>query len=98
MTVEEIKQELIEQGKDPNDFNIEITKNGYSVTPKWFYEQKTIAKREDTKLKQGIDISTAQSTAKTIELLATLNEQQKIEQAQASAELIELMLSLQGGM
>ena len=45
--IEEIKNQLIQEGKDPNDFNITITENGYSITPKWFYETKQIAKQED---------------------------------------------------
>ena len=44
---EEIEQKLIEQGLDIEDFNINVTENGYSVTPKWFYETKQIAKKED---------------------------------------------------
>ena len=47
MTIEEIKQELINQGKDLNDFEITITEDGHTVTPKWFYEYKKIAKKED---------------------------------------------------
>jgi hypothetical protein len=50
MTIEEIRQELVEQGKDPDDFTILITENGYSVTPKWFYETKQLAKQEDIEL------------------------------------------------
>ena len=49
------EQEIINQGQDPNDFNIQITKEGYSITPKWFYEQKQIAKKEDIAL--GLEIS-----------------------------------------
>ena len=40
---------------------------------------------------------TAENTAETLEAVSFLNEQQKIEQAQSNAELIELILSLQGG-
>lgn len=46
MVIEDIKQELIGQGQDPEDFNITITENGYAITPKWFYEAKQIAKKE----------------------------------------------------
>jgi len=52
---------------------------------------------EEKKIEELI-IQHAQNTAETIELLATLHELQKIEQAQANTELIELILSLQGGM
>lgn len=55
MTIEEIKQELINQGENPNDFNIEIFENGCSVTPKWFYEQKQIAKKEDKPIIQDVN-------------------------------------------
>lgn len=47
MELERIKQELMERGKNPNDFNIVITEDGYSITPKWFYETKQIAEKED---------------------------------------------------
>ncbi len=97
MTIEDIKQELINQNKNPDDFNIEIAENGYSVTPKWFYENKQVAKIEDDKLKIEIDLATAMNTAETLEVITFLSEMQKIEQAQSNAELIELMLSLQGG-
>lgn len=55
MTIEDIKQELTEQGKDPNDFDIKIIKNGYSITPKWFYEQKQIAKKEDAPIIEDVN-------------------------------------------
>jgi hypothetical protein len=40
MILEDIKNKIIEGGKNPDDFNITITESGYSVTPKWFYETK----------------------------------------------------------
>lgn len=55
MTLEEIKQELIGQGKSPDDFNITIFENGYSVTPKWFYENKQIAKKEDKPIIEDVN-------------------------------------------
>jgi hypothetical protein len=55
MVIEEIKQELIEQGKNPDDFNITITENGYSITPKWFYENKQIAKKEDKPIIEDVN-------------------------------------------
>lgn len=45
MNLDDIRQSLIDQDKNPNDFNIEIFENGYTVTPKWFYETKQIAKK-----------------------------------------------------
>lgn len=53
--IEEIKNQLMQEGKDPNDFEIDVVGDSYSVTPKWFYEQKQIAKKEDIAL--GLEIS-----------------------------------------
>ncbi|MGB3926519.1 MAG: hypothetical protein WBL14_09170 [Caldicoprobacterales bacterium] len=55
MKLEEIKQDLIHHGKNPDDFNITITENGYSVTPKWFYETKQIAKKEDKPIIEDVN-------------------------------------------
>lgn len=55
MILEEIKQELISAGKDPEDFNIEIKNNVIIITPKWFYEQKQIAKKEDAAIIQDVN-------------------------------------------
>lgn len=55
MTLENIKEELMKLGKDPNDFNITITENGYSITPKWFYEIKQIAKKEDKPIIEDVN-------------------------------------------
>lgn len=55
MTIDEIKQEIIDQGRDPEDFDIIITENGYAVTPKWFTETKWIARNEDRAL--GIELT-----------------------------------------
>ena len=49
-----IEQELINQGRDPDDFYIKITENGYSVIPKWFYEIKQIAKKEDNPIIEDV--------------------------------------------
>jgi hypothetical protein len=57
MNLEGIKQELIEQGKSPDDFNIQIAEEGFLVTPKWFYEIKQIAKLLDKPTKDDIDIT-----------------------------------------
>lgn len=54
-TIEEITQDLIDNGKDPEDFDIIIEENRYSVIPKWYYETKQIAKKEDIPL--GIQLS-----------------------------------------
>lgn len=55
MVIEEIKQELIAHGKNPDDFNIKLFENGYSVTPKWFFENKEIAKKEDKPIKEDVN-------------------------------------------
>lgn len=52
---EEVRQNLLEQGKDPNDFNIVVTENGHSITPKWFYENKQIAKKEDKPIIEDVN-------------------------------------------
>lgn len=45
--LESIKQELIADGLDPGDFNI-TQKNGViKVVPKWYFEMKQIARKED---------------------------------------------------
>lgn len=55
MNIDEIKQELLEQGKNPDDFNVVITESGYSVTPKWYFEQKQIAKEEDKPIIEDVN-------------------------------------------
>ena len=55
VNLETIMQNLVEQGKNPDDFNITIMQNGYSVTPKWFYEQKQIAKKEDEPIIEDVN-------------------------------------------
>ena len=55
MTMEEIKQNLKNKGKDISDFDIKITEIGYSITPKWFYETKQIAKKEDKPIIEDVN-------------------------------------------
>lgn len=55
MTLVNIIEELINQGKDPNDFNIKILEDGYSISPKWFYETKQIAKQEDEPIIEDVN-------------------------------------------
>lgn len=54
MNIADIHEDLRASGKDPNDFTIRFLDNGYSVTPKWFYETKQIAKNEDLILSSEI--------------------------------------------
>lgn len=42
-----IKQELIDDGLNPDDFNISEENGVIKVVPKWYYEMKQIAKKED---------------------------------------------------
>lgn len=65
MSIEKIKKDLINEGVDPDDFNITILPNGYSLSPKWFYQIKNIAKDEDKPIKEDVDV-----TAETIVLTA----------------------------
>ena len=69
----QLEQELIEQGKNPNDFNIRVTENGHTITPKWFYETKQIAKKEDKPIKEDIDV-TAETVVYTTSDVADLAE------------------------
>lgn len=47
MIIDNIKQDLINNKQNPDDYDITITEYGYKVVPKWFYETKQIAKKED---------------------------------------------------
>ena len=53
--IEEIKNQLMQEGKDPNDFEIDVVGDSYSITPKWFYEQKQIAKKEDEPIIEDVN-------------------------------------------
>lgn len=68
---------------------IELTRVG----DKWEYVYADIPLQPE----QELELKLAQNTAETLELISALNELQKLEQAQSNAELIELMISLQGG-
>ena len=60
--------------------------------------EESIQENNEPTIEEKINLQIAQNTAETLEALTTLNEMQKIEQAQSNAEMIELILSLQGGM
>lgn len=66
MTIEEIKEQLREQGKDSNDFNITVLENGYSISPKWFYETKQKIKKENKPIIEDIN-DVAVTTAYVLE-------------------------------
>lgn len=55
MRKEEIINGIIASGQDPNDFEVKIFESGYSVTPKWFYETKQIAEKENKPIKEDVD-------------------------------------------
>lgn len=56
-------------------------------------ESVILLENENLKLSLGM----AQSSAETVQLMALLNEQQKLEQAKANAEIIQLLFSMTGG-
>lgn len=70
MREEDIKQELVKQGKNPNDFNIVMQGSAVMVTPKWFAEHKWIAQKEDAIL--GVELS--QREIENIELGQLVSE------------------------
>lgn len=97
MDLENIREEIEKEGKNPDDFNVDIREGGYSVTPKWFYETKQIAKKEDEKLKNEVDLETAQSSMELINALSTISTQNEINQATMMMELLNMIATLQGG-
>lgn len=87
MTIEEIRQELAEQGKDPDDFNITINGNGYSITPKWFAETKWIAQKEDKPIIEDVN---------TVAEIATINALDKEELAEMLVYALQRIDELEG--
>ena len=96
MNIDEIKQELIEQGKSPDDFNIEITESGHSVAPKWFYENKQIAKKEDVKVKNEVAFNSAMSNLESLQLTENIKNNLELAQAEANYELMMLIITMGG--
>lgn len=45
--LESIKKEMLDDGLNPDDFNISMEDGVIKVVPKWYYEMKQIAKKED---------------------------------------------------
>lgn len=91
--IEEIKNQLMQEGKNPDDFEINVVGDSYSVTPKWFYEQKQIAKQEDKPIIEDVNdvaITTAyvledtMTTAETVALLFI-----KISELEAEIEMLK---------
>lgn len=90
MTLEDIKKELMSYGHNPNDFNIKITETGYSVIPKWYYEQKQVAQQED------VPIMIALTESYETQLINDANrEQENIDGMVALTEVYELLIALQ---
>lgn len=98
----------LEYGQYSQDFQ---ECNGYRVNPETLElefsypdpnlppeEQEPVYRKPLSEEVKDLEVRLAQNTAETLELVAILNEQQKVEQAQSNAEMIELILSLQGGM
>lgn len=88
MELKDVRDILIQEGKNPDDYTIKLLEQGYTI----------ILKTPEEKARDELKHQLAENTIETLELISALNELQKIEQAQSNAELIELMLSLQGGM
>lgn len=51
----EMEKEIIEQGMNPKDFDIFIEDDRRGYTPKWSYETKEIAKKEDKPIIDDVD-------------------------------------------
>ena len=58
VTIDLVKEEIVNAGKDPNDFNISISDNITMVTPKWFAETKWIAKDVSEPIRKASQIAT----------------------------------------
>lgn len=62
-TFGELEKELINSGKNPNDYEIKIFENGYSFTPKASYEMRQVAQEENEALKKENTLLKAQNKA-----------------------------------
>lgn len=96
MTIDEIKQELIVQGREPDDFDITILEDGYSITPKWYYENKQIAKKEDIKVKNEVAFNSAMSNLESLQLTENIKNGLGLAQAEANYELMMLIVTMGG--
>ena len=73
MGIEQIRQNLIDQGFDPDDFDIEITEEGYKVTPKWYWEHLQKAKEADKPIMEDVEV-VAETTVYALMDIETLAE------------------------
>lgn len=80
---------------NPNTLELEFSYPDPNLPPE---EQEPVYQKPLSGEVKDLEVRLAQNTAETLELISILNEQQKVEQAQSNAEMIELILSLQGGM
>ena len=60
MTIEQIKQQLIDEGQNPDDYSILINNNGYSVwkkkfAPDFMKASEQISESGDKKVKADVD-------------------------------------------
>lgn len=53
--MEVIRQELVNNGKNPEDFNIEVKENFIKVTPKWSYQIRQLVKEEDRPIIEDVN-------------------------------------------
>jgi hypothetical protein len=90
MTLEEIKQELLKNGKDPEDFDIVISESGHLVTPKWYYQHKQITRKEIEPVEQE-NISNMLAMTQMYEENLKL-KQENVDTMVAVTELYEMML------
>lgn len=54
--IDVIKKEMILNGKNPDDYEIVITDEYYSISPKWYTLNKEIAKKEDVLIQDDVDL------------------------------------------
>lgn len=94
--IDEINQQIIAAGENPEDFNIKIEENGYSVSPKWFYETKQIAINEDAKVMSELSFNSAMSNLEVLQLTENIKNDSELAQAEANFELM-MLISTMGG-
>lgn len=87
MTYQDIAQEIINTGQNPDDFNITVTEGGYSVTPKCYAETKWIAKKEDKPIIEDVN---------TVAEFATINALDKEELAEMLVYALQRIDELEG--
>lgn len=81
------------------DFNIQRILLEQSLIPPKENDMIIIQEKIASLERDNIDLTltSAQNRVETIEIISSLNEMQKLEQAQSNTELIELMMLMIGG-